>query len=64
MWAQRDGFPSGDGGATVAHCQGIRRPKGRSDNGDGGGGDRAEATRRGADGGGGLQRGHHGARGI
>ena len=56
MWAQRDGFQSGGGGATVAHRRGIRRPLGRSDNGDGGSGDRAEATGRGADGGGGLQR--------
>ena len=63
VWAQRDGFPSGDGGVTVAHRRGIRRPQGRSDNGDGGGGERAEATGRGADGGGGIQRGHHGAGG-
>ena len=56
VWAQRDGFPSGNRGAMMAHCQGIRRLRGRSDNGDGGSGDRAKATGRRADGGGGLQR--------
>ena len=53
----------GDGVETLAHRRGIRRPRGRSDHGDGDCGDRTKAAGSGLDGGGGFQRGHPGAGG-
>ena len=47
----------------MVHRRGVHRARGHGDDREGGSGDPEEATGRGADGGGGLQRGHNGAEG-